>query len=247
LIVMAVGVAAGRAYLPSRRAVPPVAVAEPAGPPKPVKAATGPGGVAITTEPTGAKILVDGKSVGVSPLTIDNLTPGKHTITFATGSGTVKKTVQIESGRTAQLDVPIYSGWIAVFSPFPLDIAEKGHAIGTSEQGRLMLPPGRHDLTLTSREFNYTTVQSVEIEPGEERSVTVQPVGEMNFNATPWAEVWIDGKKAGETPIAHLRVLLGTHEIVFKHPQLGERRQTSTVVANTPITATVDFNTPQLP
>jgi hypothetical protein len=45
----------------------------------------------------------------------------------------------------------------------------------------------------------------------------------------PWAEVWIGGKLVGETPLGNLSVPLGDHEIVFRHPQLGEQRQTATV------------------
>jgi hypothetical protein len=143
--------------------------------------------------------------------------------------------------------VPIYSGWVAVFAPITLDISENGRGIGTTEQGRLMLAPGRHQLTFTSREFGYTSVQLVDIEPGEERSITVQPVGEMNLNAIPWAEVWIDGEKAGETPMANHKVPLGTHEILFKNAQFGERRMTSTVTASATANASVDFTKPPRP
>jgi hypothetical protein len=59
----------------------------------------------------------------------------------------------------------------------------------------------------------------------------------------PWAEVSIDGKKIETTPIAKLQVPLGTHEVVFKHPQFGERRQT-VVVTSTPLTLNVDFTKP---
>jgi hypothetical protein len=110
-----------------------------------------------------------------------------------------------------------------------------------------MLPPGRHELTFTNREFGYRSVQSVDIEPGAEQTLTVQPVGEMNLNAVPWAEVWIDGQKAGDTPLANHKVPLGTHEIVFKNPQFGERRMTSTVTSAAAVTAAVDFTKPPQP
>ena len=46
----------------------------------------------------------------------------------------------------------------------------------------------------------------------------------MSINAVPWAEVFIDGTRVGETPLGNLPQTLGPHEIVFRHPQLGERR-----------------------
>ena len=39
----------------------------------------------------------------------------------------------------------------------------------------------------------------------------------------------IDGTAHGETPLANLTLPIGTHEIVFTHPQLGERKQTVVV------------------
>ena len=129
-----------------------------------------------------------------------------------------------------------------MFSPVTLDIAENGKSIGTTEQGRLMLSPGSHVLTFTNREMGYKTTQSVDIVPGEERSVSLVPTGELSANATPWAEVWLDGKKVGDTPLAALKVPLGTHEVVFKNPQFPERRVTVTVTASAPVAASVDFN-----
>ena len=41
-----------------------------------------------------------------------------------------------------------------------------------------------------------------------------------------------------------MRVPLGTHEIVFRHPEFGERKLTATVRANAPTAATVDFTKP---
>ena len=46
----------------------------------------------------------------------------------------------------------------------------------------------------------------------------------MALNALPWAEVWIDGESIGETPIGKVSVPIGWHEIVFRHPELGEKR-----------------------
>jgi hypothetical protein len=242
-IIAVIGV--GRWYIPghNKAATETTEPAPATPPPAPKKAeAVKPGSLAVTTEPAGAHVMLDGKDVGESPVTIDGVAPGKHTLTFITSSGTVKKAIRMEAGKPLSVEVPIYSGWIAVFSPVTLDIAENGKPIGTTEQGRLMLSPGRHQLTFSNREMGYKTTQAVDIEPGEERSVSLVPTGELSANATPWAEVWLDGKKVGETPLAGLRVPLGTHEVVFKNPKFPERRVTVTVTAATPVTAAVDFN-----
>ncbi|PWT79784.1 MAG: hypothetical protein C5B57_13295 [Blastocatellia bacterium] len=58
----------------------------------------------------------------------------------------------------------------------------------------------------------------------------------------PWADVEIDGRPVGTTPLANISVAIGSHEIVWKHPQRGERRQTITVTARSPARVGIDFN-----
>ncbi len=71
--------------------------------------------------------------------------------------------------------------------------------------------------------------------------MTVTPRGTANFNAVPWAEVWMDGQKLGETPIAKYQLPLGLREFTFKHPQYGERSITTTIRGSTPAAVSVDF------
>ncbi len=244
LLVIGVGIGAGRKYLPNNDAAEaaPAPSKEVVAAAKAAEAAEKSGTIVLTTEPAGAHVMLDGKEMGDSPLTLENVPAGRHALTFVTASASVKRIVRVEAGKTAALDVAVFSGWIAVFSPVPLDISENGRAIGSSEQGRLMLSPGRHQLTLTNTELGYSAVQTVDIEPGEEHPVSVQPTGTLSANAVPWAEVWMDGKKIGETPFAGLEVPLGTHEIIFRNPQFPERRVTVTVNASNPVTASVDFS-----
>jgi len=71
-------------------------------------------------------------------------------------------------------------------------------------------------------------------------SVTIPP-GRLSVNAQPWAEISLDGQAKGDTPLANLNVSVGEHEIVFRHPELGERRQTVIVRADQPARASVSF------
>ena len=67
------------------------------------------------------------------------------------------------------------------------------------------------------------------------------PKGTVAVNAVPWAEVWIDGDRIGETPIGNLSLPIGPHEIVFRHPELGELHHAVTVTLNTPARVSVDL------
>lgn len=232
---------AGRAYLPDAPSVTasvprtePVTVAAP----PPVKTGT----LVVQTQPSGARVLLDGSPAGETPLRIVDVAPGRHVLTFVTPTATLRRTVKVEANKTLTVDVPVFSGWVAIFAPIVLEVSEEGRALGSTDQGRLLLPPGRHTLTLTNRDFGYSADHTVEIEAGEVRSLNVQPAGTVNLNAVPWAEVWIDGKKVGETPVANLRLPLGNREIIFRHPELGERKVMTRITAGEPIAVTVDFS-----
>ena len=209
----------------------------------PVPASTTTGGLVVDSQPSGAKVTVDGNEVGMTPLTLDALKAGRHQVTITSGAAIVQRSVRIEPGKQATINVPVFSGWVAVFAPIRLDVSEGRRSLGSTESGRILLPPGRHVLTLSNAEFGYKGSQTVEIVPGEERVLNLRPTGTVNLNASPWAEVWVDGTRAGETPLANLEVPLGTREFVFKHPQFGERKLTATITT-TASALSVDFGRP---
>ena len=63
------------------------------------------------------------------------------------------------------------------------------------------------------------------VTPGQTAVINATwPRGSLAINAVPWAEAFVDGASVGETPIGNIQVPIGAHEIVFRHPQLGERR-----------------------
>lgn len=250
--LMVLAVVAGRFYLPTRN-TPADPGAEGEGrssasagaePSSPVTSSRSTGRIEIETQPAGARVLLDGKPVGHSPLVLEEVTPGRRTVTIASATGTLRRTVRVEAGQTAKIDVPIFSGWIDVSAPFVVEVATGGRVIGTTEEPRLMLNPGRHTVTLTNRALGYSSAHTVDVEPGQVRPLAIDPRGHANLNASPWAEVWIDGQKAGDTPIARLQLPLGTREVVFRHPELGERRRTITVRADTPTILSVDMQQP---
>ena len=241
-IVLLVGGFAGRDYILGRTG-PPAAEKAVAPAPAPVAASTTTGGLVIDSQPAGAKVMLDGKEVGITPLTLEAIKPGRHQVTITSGNALVQRSIRIEAGKQATINVPVFSGWVAIFAPIRLEVSEGRRSLGSTEDGRILLPPGKHVLTLSSAEFGYTRKETVEISPGEERVLNVQPTGTINLNASPWAEVWVDGKRAGETPLANLEVPLGTREFVFKHPQFGERKLTATITTtNSPLS--VDFGRP---
>ena len=111
-----------------------------------------------------------------------------------------------------------------------------------SGAGPLTLAPGRHELSVVNSELGVRTSVVAQVSPGKTTAVTVQlPNGVLSMNATPWAEVWLDGEKIGETPIGNLQVRVGTHDVVFRNPDLGERHVAAVVNAKEPTRISVDL------
>jgi serine/threonine-protein kinase len=120
-------------------------------------------------------------------------------------------------------------GGLTVTSPLELQVFTGGKLVG-STSGPIALNEGPHSLEFVNETLGFRLQQSVNVKNGQMTSVKIAaPNGRISINAVPWAEVTIDGVAAGDTPLANLSLPIGTHEIVFKHPQLGERKQTVVV------------------
>jgi len=206
------------------------------------------GGLLVRTEPPGAMVTVDRVSRGASPATIGNLSPGDHTVVVTADGVSVDQVVNVEAGVTSSLVVPLgreralLSGWIAVAAPIDVQIFENGQLLGTNQTDRVMVSSGEHHLDFVNDTLGYRFTRTLSVRPGKVETVSLKlPSGSMAVNAVPWAEVWIDGEKAGDTPIGNLQRTIGKHEVVFRHPELGETRQFVTVTLLGPARLSVDM------
>jgi PEGA domain-containing protein len=213
------------------------------------KAAAGTGDLQVRTDPPGARVVVDGQTRGTSPVTVKDLAPGSHVVVLSNDLGSVNEDVTIQPGATASLVVPLktpqgapVSGWVSITAPAELQIFENDRLLGTSRTERIMVAAGRHDFEVTNEALGFRTTQSIQVTPGQVARIKPDwPMGTIAINAAPWANVTLDGKDLGETPVGNTSVPIGTHEVIFRHPQLGEQRITATVTANTPARLSVDM------
>jgi hypothetical protein len=105
-----------------------------------------------------------------------------------------------------------------------------------------MLPTGDHALEFVNESLGYEARRTVRIEAGKTASVQLERVnGVISINALPWAEVWVNGERIGQTPIGNLSHPIGSYEIVLRHPQFGERRERVTITTRQPTRLGVDL------
>jgi hypothetical protein len=203
--------------------------------------------VDVTSDPAGARVTIDGKASGVTPLSV-SVDPGAHEVSVSNGSSSMSRTVTVGAGTTAAVMATLAApgssaGWVTIASPVELQILEGGSVIGTTNAARMMLPAGRHDLVVSNAALGFQAPVRVDVQAGKSGIATVSlPNGSVSINALPWATVSLDGRDLGTTPIANVDVPLGPHEIVLRHPQLGERRQSVLVTTKSPVRLVVDLN-----
>ena len=215
--------------------------------PKPVAQT---GQLQIQTQPSGARVIVDGTPRGTAPLTVDGLSPGSHSVEVSNDGGSVRQEITVAAGATASLVVPMtaaapqgaISGYISVSAPDDVQIYEDTRLVGSSRSDRLMVPVGRHEFDIVNEPLGYRTRRVVTVTAGQVVPIRIDwPNGSMAINAQPWAEVFIDGERVGETPIGNVPVPIGTHEVRFRHPELGEQVVRSTVTLGGPARISVDL------
>lgn len=134
-------------------------------------------------------------------------------------------------------------GWLSVKSSSPVNVYADGRRIGTSTAERIRLAPGEHEIEFVDEALAFRTLRIVPIVAAKVTnvSVSVPATGLVHVNASPWADVWIGSRHIGETPLANVSVPVGRHEVVFRHPHLGEKRQWIVVTAGEAVRVSVEM------
>jgi hypothetical protein len=119
------------------------------------------------------------------------------------------------SGRNT--DITIAKGTLVVSSPVPLDIYRDATYLGSAPVS-LELPVGAQ--TLENRYGNLHRQVTHVIKSNETTRAMVTFDVDVQINAKPWAEVFLDGperKDLGQTPLSGVRVPIGS-VLVFENP-----------------------------
>jgi CheY-like chemotaxis protein len=201
------------------------------------------GRMQVNSEPSGARVVVDGVARGVTPLTLDDLNLGSHIVVLESAAGSVKRSVTVKADDGATVTETIYAGWLKVFSPFDLTITEGTRALRLDDRYQIMLPPGPHELRFENRALGYQEVRRVEVQPGITTPISiVAPRSTLTLSTNAPAEVIIDGVSAGQTPLVNVSVELGTRDVMLKSAA-GDRRL-SVAVTVKPVVLEVDLSKP---
>lgn len=113
----------------------------------------------------------------------------------------------------------------------PLSATIDGKAARPGPDGAYRLSPGRHQIVVAGPALAAPRTLTLEAAPGDALLQRIRSGrGTLRVVATPWAEVTIDGKPLGVTPLPPSELVEGAHTIVLKNGELGSTLRRKVVV-----------------
>lgn len=170
----------------------------------------------VTSQPeTGADVYVDGVKVGQTPYKSERLKSGEYRVQVVCSMyQPVEQMVSVSDNQTATIE----AGLLANFASVTVTTDPEAELWINNERKGKGKWSGRLSggvCVLEARRPSHRTVRkSLELQAGETKAITLetpQPIyGALNISSVPaGAEIRIDGKKYGNTPLLLPKVLIG--------------------------------------
>jgi serine/threonine protein kinase len=206
--------------------------------------AAGWGWVEVSTDPRGASLILDGQRLTAkTPTTISQVKADqKHSLRASVpGRKDWVKTFNLRPNQRLKLTGKLVKGRgppgkkPAVYTlksrPGGAKFFLNGAPIGSS----VKLEPGR-SYRLTARlSGHHEWGETVNPNSGERKKITarlrrkggtrtVDTKARLSIDANPWANVFVDGKKIGTTPVNNHLISAGPHKIKLTNPELNAKK-----------------------
>jgi hypothetical protein len=177
----------------------------------------------VTSQPSGATVLVDNKERGLTPLTLSELTPGPHLVQVSKANHRdAFDTVMLEPGvcRTSALTLEPLTGILLITStPAGSEVSVKGVSLGSTPLLITSLEPGTHRLTVASPGYQTKEVD-VTLEgrtPLKQDISLMSDSGTLDVVSDPeGAEIFVNGISRGQAPCRIDRISGGAMTLEIK-------------------------------
>jgi hypothetical protein len=191
------------------------------------------GEVWISSDPPGAKVYLDGRDMALkTPTRLSGLLPDKYQLRLKKeGYKAWKDEVIVKASET--LDLPTAKLQEAFgklnlhVSPWA-DVYHKGKKLGTTPLANIRFQEGTHKLVLKNPRLNIEKEVPVKIVADKANTKIVDLMegikGALKIKVNPWADVYVDGKRKGTTPLKPIELTAGEHTVLVKNERLGAER-----------------------
>jgi hypothetical protein len=125
------------------------------------------------------------------------------------------------------------AAWLSVETNKPVTLSLDGTLLGPAPLRRTKIAPGEHRLKLESAGLSRTVHLNARAGDELARKEIIRD-STLNVTVDPWADVWLDGTKLGQTPLVR-EVWDGHHELKLVGPHGAKKTLAIDLVAGKPL------------
>jgi formylglycine-generating enzyme required for sulfatase activity/serine/threonine protein kinase len=191
----------------------------------------------VASKPSAATVYVDDNPVGQTPIKMKKLADGTHRIRIVKKRfAEHEESIIIRQNANVNLDVelnPLPIGDLKISSsPDGASIKVDGKRHGKTPAVIEMLPEGKKNIVLEKENFEpwQGQVDIVPLETASLKAKLVSSFGTLKVTTDPpGAEIYLDGNKAGPSPVVIDWVMKGDHTVTAKLPEYDDLTQSVTI------------------
>ena len=187
------------------------------------------GTLMLTSNPSNATVIIDGQVIGNTPMLIDDIWEGEHTVTLKYDENyknkTITKDITITEGDTTSLNMGIFGSLNVNSTPLGAAVYIDGNRVGNTPLYIPELIIDEHEVTVEydklwskTKKISETKKVYIKEDTHEELSFDIEDSYQViNIKTNPEiSAVYIDGEAIGTTPGAFI-IPSGDHVISFKY------------------------------
>ncbi len=185
--------------------------------------------IMIRSQPAGASIRLDRKTVGITPLQTEVTSNKAHSITLSL-RGYQSRDIRIEAPIPSSVEATLLPDGppasLVVESAYPVTVSVSGRVIATEKPGvTATLPAGTHEVLIESASVFMKHRETVQLEAGGSFIVRAPGAGKLGVRASPDnCKVFVDGVFVDYPPIIDRTIAAGKHSVTFEWPD-GKRAE----------------------
>ncbi len=209
-----------------------------------LEAASGQGSIAITSDPAGAQIFLNGIDKGKTPKTLSDLSSSEYRIELRKdGYDRAYRTVALLEGQKveARLQLEKTTGLLLVSStPGGANVVVQGEVVGTTPALITDLPLGDYQVEIQAVGLPPRLV-NVELVDRKPVQAHVRQAPRVAVNSyPPGAEITVDNELVGTAPLVLADIPEGTHQITAKLVEYDNQQKTIQLTPG--LNVAVEFN-----